>query len=243
MPQRRQVSSGAKAVQSIAGNRRVAARHHDNDDDEEGGSTSPRVSTSQGSLARSASTSKGSLVCSGAGAGSASDDFGTSALRRAAETNTKRARTDGHQSHDVALVRDGQLGELAGTACAVADCARPLSSGEGEGRFNWWAVRTGGSPHTPGTGDSSDSSDDDKVSPVCFMPLAAVATPSTAPARRAVSAHEAARLERAERALTIAAAQLPWSLWVCVSFVLRGRDVRRFSVNVHSCGMICSIWV
>jgi len=103
--------------------------------------------------------------------------------------------------------------------------------------------QSGGSPHTPGTGDSSDSSDDDKVSPVCFMPLAAVATPSTAPARRAVSAHEAARLERAERALTIAAAQLPWSLWVCVSFVLRGRDVRRFSVNVHSCGMICSIWV
>ena len=24
-------------------------------------------------------------------------------------------------------------------------------------------------------------------------------------------------------------------------FVLRGRDVRRFSVIVHSCGMICSI--
>jgi len=29
--------------------------------------------------------------------------------------------------------------------------------------------------------------------------------------------------------------------WVCVTFVSCGRDVRRFSVNVHSCGMNCSI--
>jgi hypothetical protein len=47
------------------------------------------------------------------------------------------------------------------------------------------------SPRTPGTCDVSDSSDDDEVSPVRFMSLAAVDTPSTAPARRAVSAHEA----------------------------------------------------
>jgi hypothetical protein len=47
------------------------------------------------------------------------------------------------------------------------------------------------SPRTPGTCDVSDSSDDDEVSPVRFMSLTAVDTPSTAPARRAVSAHEA----------------------------------------------------
>jgi hypothetical protein len=43
---------------------------------------------------------------------------------------------------------------------------------------------------TPGTRDASDSSDDDEVSPVRFMPLAAVATPSTAPARRAVLTYQ-----------------------------------------------------
>ena len=37
--------------------------------------------------------------------------------------------------------------------------------------------------------------------------------------------------------------RVPVCRWVCVPFVLRGRDVRRFSVIVHSWGMICSIWV
>ena len=61
------------------------------------------------------------------GEGSALDDFATSALRRAAQPKTKRARTDGQEVHDVSLARDGRLGESTAAAVAVADGARPLS--------------------------------------------------------------------------------------------------------------------
>ena len=62
------------------------------------------------------------------GEGSTLDDFAVSALRRAAQPKTKRARTDGQEAHDVALARDGRLGEAAAAAVAVADGARTLSS-------------------------------------------------------------------------------------------------------------------
>ena len=71
--------------------------------------------------------------------GAGSDDFAAYALRRAAQPKTKRARTDGQEAHDVSLARDGRLGEAAADAVAVADDARPLSSGEREGR---WSPRT-----------------------------------------------------------------------------------------------------
>ena len=74
------------------------------------------------------------------GEGSALDDFAVSALRRAAQPKTKRARTDGQEAHDVALARDGRLGEAAAAAVAVADGARTLSSGEREGR---WSLSSG----------------------------------------------------------------------------------------------------
>ena len=71
--------------------------------------------------------------------GAGSDDFAAYALRRAAQPKTKRARTDGQEAHDVSLARDGRLGEAAADAVAVADGARPLSSGEREGL---WSPRT-----------------------------------------------------------------------------------------------------
>jgi hypothetical protein len=74
------------------------------------------------------------------GEGSTLDDFAVSALRRAAQPKTKRARTDGQEAHDVALARDGRLGEAAAAAVAVADGARTLSSGEREGR---WSLSSG----------------------------------------------------------------------------------------------------
>jgi len=77
------------------------------------------------------------LPCVLVGAGS--DDFAAYALRRAAQPKTKRARTDGQEAHDVSLARDGRLGEAAADAVAVADGARPLSSGEREGL---WSPRT-----------------------------------------------------------------------------------------------------
>jgi len=55
--------------------------------------------------------------------GAGSDDFAAYALRRAAQPKTKRARTDGQESHDVSLARDGRLGEAAADAVAVADDA------------------------------------------------------------------------------------------------------------------------
>ncbi len=73
------------------------------------------------------------------GEGSALDDFAASALRRAAQPKTKLAQTDGQEAHDVAMARDGRLGEAAAAAVAVADGARPLSSGEREVR---WATHT-----------------------------------------------------------------------------------------------------
>ena len=56
--------------------------------------------------------------------GAGSDDFAAYALRRAAQPKTKRARTDGQEAHDVALARDGRLGEAAAAAGAVADGER-----------------------------------------------------------------------------------------------------------------------
>ena len=182
---RRQGSGGKAAKSNRAESSAVAS------DDE-----SRIASSNKGASART-----GSRVLEG-GAGS----FLQSARRGGdARTGKKRSRQgEDHEDSpgDVgARTHDGRLREPALDVGAVA--ARGARSGEitQDGLVTRWAPRTGGQANPSGI--SGDSSDEDAG--VRFMPLAAVATPTATPARRAVSVQEAARKEREDRARTIAA--------------------------------------
>jgi hypothetical protein len=139
---------------------------------------------------RIASSNKGASARTGSRVLEGGEGSFLQSARRDAHSGRKLSR-QGEDHEDspadvTARTRDGRSAITAFDVGAVAARGARPRSGEitQDGLVTRWAPRTG------------------------FMPLAAVATPTATPARRAVSVQQAARKEREDRARTIACADI-----------------------------------